>query len=71
MALIQRIKAGDSGAQARAEMAGLARALTAAGADAVIAGCTEVPLVLGREDVDAPLIDSMAVLAGACVTACR
>ena len=71
MALIQRIKAGDSGAQARAEMAGLARALTAAGADAVIAGCTEVPLVLGPDDVAAPLIDSMAVLAGACVAACR
>ena len=71
MALIGRIKAGDTEAQARAEMAGLARALEAAGADALIAGCTEVPLVLGSDDVAAPLIDSMAVLAGACVAACR
>ena len=41
------------------------------GADAVVAGCTEVPLVLGERDLAVPLIDTLKVLAAACVTACR
>jgi aspartate racemase len=52
-------------------MRGLAKALIAAGAEAVIGGCTEVPLLLDQGDVEAPLIDSAEVLAQACVAACR
>jgi aspartate racemase len=48
----------------------LAEALNAAGADAVIAGCTEVPLLLGAADVSVPLIDSAEILARACVRVC-
>jgi aspartate racemase len=48
----------------------LAAALVAAGAEAVIAGCTEVPLLLEAGDVSAPLVDSAEVLAAACVKAC-
>lgn len=62
MARIHAIKAGDTGAAVRAEMAGLARVLTAGGARAVIAACTELSLVLEPGDLDAPLIDSTAVL---------
>ena len=40
-----------------------ARALALAGAEVIIAGCTEVPLVLGPGDVTVPLIDSTDVLA--------
>ncbi|WP_404710439.1 aspartate/glutamate racemase family protein [Sphingomonas sp. MMS24-J13] len=56
------IKAGrlDSG---RAIVAESARALVAAGADLVIAGCTEVPLVLDSDDLSVPLIDATDVLA--------
>ena len=71
MALVYRIKAGDAGPGARAEMRALAGRLTAAGADAVAAGCTEVALVLARGDLSVPLIDSLDVLARACVEACR
>jgi aspartate racemase len=49
----------------------LAAALVAAGAEAVIAGCTEVPLLLEPADVAVPLTDSAEVLAAACVEACR
>ena len=49
----------------------LAAALAAAGAGAVIAGCTEVPLLLRAEDAAIPLTDSAEVLAQACVEACR
>lgn len=63
MALLARIKGGDTGDEARAAMAALAEALMAQGADAIVAGCTEVPLVLGEADVDAPFVDSTGVLA--------
>jgi len=62
MACIYAIKAGDTGASVRAEMTSLTRVLTAGGARAVIAACTELPLVLDPGDLDAPLIDSTAVL---------
>lgn len=70
MALIYGVKAGDVGAEARAGMRGLAGSLVGAGAEAVVAGCTEVPLLLSPDDVKAPLVDSAEVLARACVAAC-
>ncbi len=63
--------AGQFALHQRAAMRDLAKALIAAGAEAVIGGCTEVPLLLDQGDVDAPLIDSAEVLAQACVAACR
>ena len=71
MALVYAVKAGDVGPGRRAEMRALGQALLAAGAGAVIAGCTEVPLLLGPDDLDAPLVDSAEVLARACVEMCR
>lgn len=56
---------------ARAGMLRLAQALADAGAHGLIAGCTEVPLLLRAEDAAAPLTDSAEVLAQACVKACR
>jgi aspartate racemase len=58
MRLLYRIKAGDLGADARAGMAEFAAHLIAQGAAAVIAGCTEVPLVLGADDVRVRLVNS-------------
>ena len=70
MSAIFAVKAGDAGAGPKAEMARLAAALVAAGAEAVIAGCTEVPLLIGAADVAVPLIDSAEALAAACVREC-
>jgi len=70
MARVYGVKAGEMGEAARGRMAQLAAGLVARGADAVIAGCTEVPLLLGPGDVTVPLVDSAEVLAGACVRAC-
>lgn len=71
MACVYGVKRGDVGADNRAAMARLGGALIAAGADVVIAGCTEVPLLLSPGEITAPLVDSAEVLAGACVEACR
>ena len=70
MACVYGVKRGDVGVDNRAAMARLAEALVVAGADAVIAGCTEVPLLLAATDVSVPLVDSAEVLAEACVMAC-
>ncbi|PZN96002.1 MAG: aspartate racemase [Alphaproteobacteria bacterium] len=71
MACVAAVKRGDTGDAPRAEMRRLAAALVAAGAEVVIAGCTEVPLLLNAEDVSVPLVDSAEVLAQACVDKCR
>jgi aspartate racemase len=70
MALLYRIKGGDTGPEAQAEMKALAEALVADGAETVIAGCTEVPLVLGQEDLRVDLIDPGELLAKRCVAVC-
>ncbi|WP_269219908.1 aspartate/glutamate racemase family protein [Brevundimonas vesicularis] len=71
MALVYGVKRGDVGEAARAGMLRLAQTLAEAGAHGLIAGCTEVPLLLRAEDTPVPLTDSAEVLAQACVEACR
>jgi aspartate racemase len=63
MTLIKTIKAGGHGTETTAGMARLAAALVERGADAIIAGCTEIPLVIGDNDVSVPLVPSTDALA--------
>ena len=70
MGCVYAVKRGDVGEGPRAEMKRLAAELVTAGAEVVIAGCTEVPLLLSVHEVTVPLIDSAEVLAAACVKAC-
>ena len=65
--LLYRVKAGDTGADARREMAAIAGALVGAGAEVLASACTEVPLVLSAGDAPATLVDSTAALARAAV----
>ena len=65
MTLLYDIKTGDTGPAIKARMAALAQGLVDGGAAHIIAGCTEVPLVLGASDVAVPLLDSTAILARA------
>lgn len=71
MSLLYRIKAGDLGEEVETEMAAVAYSLADAGATAVIAGCTEVPLVLDADALEIPLIDAGQMLAERCVRVCR
>ena len=71
MDLLDRIKSGDTGPTVRALMAACAGGLERQGAEVIVAGCTEVPLVLSADDLAVPLIDGSAELARACVLACR
>jgi|WetSurMetagenome_2_1015567.scaffolds.fasta_scaffold30639_2 aspartate racemase len=67
MAAIREIKAGRATGRPRASVVRAARALIARGAGAVIAGCTEIPLVLRAGDISRPLLDPMSIGARACV----
>ena len=71
MSLLYRIKAGDLSEEVENEMALIAYSLADSGAEAVIAGCTEVPLVLEADALEIPLIDAGQVLAERCVQVCR
>lgn len=70
METIYKIKAGDLGPATRAEMAGFAAELIAGGADVVVAGCTEAPLVLGPSDLKVEFIDPGELLARRSVAVC-
>jgi aspartate racemase len=70
MATIYRIKGGDLSPAAKAEMIGFANELIADGAEAVIAGCTEAPLVIRAGDIRAEFIDPGELLARRCVAVC-
>lgn len=71
MHLITQIKAGDAGLAVADGMRVLAEALVARGADAIIAGCTEIPLVLGDDMCEVPLVSSTDALARAAVAIAR
>jgi aspartate racemase len=70
MQAISRIKAGDRGPEVRKAMAGFARDLVAEGAEVVIAGCTEAPLVMSSADLRVEFIDPTELLARRCVAVC-
>ena len=71
MALLNGIKAGYRGESIARDMGALAAALVARGAQAIIAGCTEIPLVLDENSLDVPLISSTDVLAARTVAIAR
>jgi aspartate racemase len=56
------IKAGFTSGHPKETIVNIARVLAGRGADAIIAGCTEVPLVLKEEDIPVPLIEPMKIV---------
>ena len=70
MQTLYRIKSGDLGDEATREIQAYAEELRKAGAEVLIAGCTEVPLVLDDHDVRLELIDPGDLLARRCVGVC-
>jgi len=71
MATLYRIKSGDLCAEVRTHMRAIADELIASGAEAIIAACTEVPLVLNAADIAAPLVNSTDCLVEATIAAAR
>jgi aspartate racemase len=68
---VEGIKAHGRTDALRASMAHHAGILVDAGADLIIAGCTEIPIVLGETDLRVPVISSTDELARATVAVAR
>ena len=63
MRLIKAIKAGDLSDEIASGMRKVAETLVEQGAEVIIAGCTEIPLVFKGEDFVVPVVASTYVLA--------
>ena len=66
MKAIYLVKAGEF-ASARQMALEQAKHLAKAGAQVIIAGCTEIPLILKQGDLEVDIIDATDILAKACV----
>ena len=64
------IKAGNIEGLPKARMLKAARKLIAGGADIIIAGCTEVPLVLKQEAIDVVLLNPIKVVLDFIISKC-
>jgi len=67
MAAIRAVKAGERGITAAEPLRRAAMRLVDRGAQAIIAGCTEIPLGLSPDAIPVPLLDPAAVLAQALI----
>jgi len=63
MRLINAIKAGNQGPAIAAGMEAVAQSLVDRGADAIIGGCTEIPIVFEGRNFAVPVLSSTNVLA--------
>lgn len=68
--LIHAVIAGHVGESERKQLRTQINALMSRGCDAVILGCTELPLLIRQKDVSIPLYDSLQILAGRCAEEC-
>ena len=61
------IKGGFLEGESKKIIINTAEALIQRGAEAIIAGCTEVPLVLKDKDIAVPLVEPLQIIAEACI----
>jgi aspartate racemase len=71
MKVIYTIKAGDLSKRVKKNILKITQKLIDKGAEAIIAGCTEIPLILKEGDVSVPLIDPTQILARIAVQEAR
>ena len=64
------IKAGFIDLHTKGLLLKAAEQLIRSGAEAIIAGCTEIPLVIEKGDLEVPVIDTIEVLAEAAIRKC-
>jgi len=67
MKVIYLVKAGDLSNEVKGNIIKIAQKLIDKEAEAIIAGCTEIPLILEEGDVSVPIIDPTQILAKAAV----
>ena len=68
--LVMEVKGGNCGPDITARMRSVAKALVGRGASALVAACTEIPLVLDDSMIPVPLVSSTDVLAAETAKIC-
>jgi aspartate racemase len=63
--IFEQLLVGNLESSTRQYFQGVVSELASQGCDAVVMGCTEIPLILSPEDVEVPLLDSTRLLANA------
>lgn len=71
MDAIYAVKAGDLSNEVKGSIIKIAQKLIDKEAEVIIAGCTEIPLILKEGDVSVPIIDPTQILAKAAVQKAR
>lgn len=71
MNAIYAVKAGDLSNEVKGNIIKIAQKLIDKEAEAIITGCTEIPLILKEGDVSVPIIDPTRILAKAAVQKAR
>ena len=71
MNTIYAVKAGNLSEGIKKSILKIAQELINKGAEVIIAGCTEIPLILKEGDVSVPIIDPTQILAKATVQKAR
>jgi aspartate racemase len=71
MKVIYAVKAGNLSEEVKKSIISIAQRLIDKGAEAIIAGCTEIPLILKEKNFSVPLIDPTQVLAKVAVEKAR
>jgi len=71
MKVIYAVKAGDLSEEVKKNIIQIAQKLVDRGVEAIIAGCTEIPLILKEGNVSVPLIDPTQILARIAVQKAR
>ena len=71
MKAIYAVKAGNLSSGIKDNILKIIRKLIAEQAEVIIAGCTEIPLILKEGDTSVPLIDPTQILARAAVKKAR
>jgi aspartate racemase len=66
--IYDELVAGEIREASRAAFIAVVDRLAARGAEGVILGCTEIPLLLSEADVDLPLFDTTAIHADAALS---
>jgi len=67
MKVIYAVKAGDLSEEVKKNIISIAQKLIDKGSEAIIAGCTEIPLILKEGDVSVQIIDPTQILAKAAI----
>lgn len=57
------VKAGNRTGKVKEQLSEIVKRLKIRGAEAIIAGCTEISIVLDQSDIDIPLIDPLTIMA--------